>query len=87
MKNIPDIIANRAQAEDISERISLYKLFAGFLLAFAFWYYAILCLNSSTGTNKFLGVEFTDAGFALLLAFLTFGAVMLLVGKKSSATK
>lgn len=71
------------QAEDISERISIFKLFGGYLFAFAIYYFALLFVNVTTPINEIYNIKLTNSGLALILSVITFIVITLLVGKKS----
>lgn len=73
----------RLQAEDISERITLFKLFSGFLFAFALYYFAFLFVDVSAPINEFYSIKLTNSVIALVLATISVILIILFVGKKS----
>ncbi|WP_190647830.1 hypothetical protein [Sphaerospermopsis sp. FACHB-1094] len=72
-------------AEDISERVSLYKLFGGFLFAFALFYAAFWFVPHSDTVNDIFGMKISNAFGSLVLATVTCIILILFVGKKNQS--
>ena len=76
--------------EDISERISLFKLFGGFLFSFALYYSAFwFVTQSDTNTTNeitlgMFDIKFSNALGSLAFSVLTCIITLLFVGRKKN---
>ncbi|MFM2062995.1 MAG: hypothetical protein RLZZ507_2665 [Cyanobacteriota bacterium] len=81
--NIFDFL-KRYSAEDISETISMYKLFGGFLFVFALYSAAFWLVPQSEILNELVfGIKVTNALGTFILSTITFLFIILFVGKKN----